>query len=123
MAGAGDNLRRVLATWSASGVEALADILDPDVIWQGLQAELVCHGRDQVLELLGRRQWPPRVTRIEAAEAGDRIAVSVQGPDFPTTDLLAGADPRSLVLTFRNGRVVRMESFRSTDEAFANLGS
>jgi ketosteroid isomerase-like protein len=113
----------VLATWSTSGVDALADVLDPDVVWQGLSAELVCTGRDQVLALLGRRRWPLRVSRIEAAEAGDRVAISVEGPDFPSTDLLGAADPRSLVLTFRDGRVVRMESFRTAGEAFAHLSS
>lgn len=71
------------------------------------------------------RAHPPRITRIEAEEFGDRVAISVEGPDFPAisesaeAQLLAPGAPRSLVFTFRAGRVVRMESLHSRDAAFA----
>jgi hypothetical protein len=126
----GDNLALLIAAWTgmlrSGSSEALVSILDESVVWQGLLPDLVCANREQVLENLGRlRGHPPRITRIEAEEFGDRVAISVEGPDFPAvTDtaeapLLAPGAPRSLVFTFRAGKVVRMESLRSRDAAFA----
>jgi len=128
----GDNLALLVAAWTAmlrSGRdEELGSILDDGVIWQGLLPELVCTGRTEVLSRLGRlgrRPW--RITRIEAAEFGDRVAVCVEGPGLsdgdgpgsPDARVLPPGSPRSLVFTFRAGRVVRMESLPSRDEAFA----
>jgi hypothetical protein len=52
------------------------------------------------------------------------VAISVEGPDFPTLSgpdevLLQPEAPRSLVFTFREGMVVRMESLPSREAAFA----
>ncbi len=33
--------------------DAAASLLDPDVAWQGLRTEWVCHGRQEVLETFG----------------------------------------------------------------------
>ncbi|HYA00858.1 MAG TPA: nuclear transport factor 2 family protein [Candidatus Binatia bacterium] len=126
----GDKLAAVASAWTAmlrSGrVEELAAILDDDVVWQGLLPELVCRGREQVLNVMVRnRGRPPRITRFEAEEIGDRVAVSVEGPDFgagpgdPEAPQLPAGAPRSLVFTFRGGMVVRMESLPSRDAAFS----
>lgn len=123
----GSNLTRVLAVWgemSRSQTTApLAAALAEDVVWQGLLPELVCHGRDEVCGVLGsaRGGQLPRVTRMEAEEAGDRVVLTVDGPDFgpgPAGPALEPAGgPRTLVLSFEDGTVVRMESFATRDEA------
>lgn len=126
----GDNLALLVSAWTgmfrSGSSDALAGILDENVVWQGLLPELVCGDRRQVLEILGRlSRRSPRITRIEAEEFGDRVVISVEGPDFPAmTDaadapLLAPGAPRSLVFTFGGGRVVRMESLPNRDAAFA----
>ena len=33
-----------------SNFEAAAGLLDPDVSWQGLREEWVCHGREEVID-------------------------------------------------------------------------
>jgi hypothetical protein len=126
----GDNLARLVAAWTAmlrSGESsALAGLLDEGVVWQGLLPEMVCSDRQQVLRILGRRgSRPLRITRVEAEEFGERVAISVEGPDFAAlageaeAPLLAAGAARSLVFTFRDGRVVRMESLPSREAAFA----
>jgi len=123
----GDNLARVLRLWGelaqSEAMEPLADALAEDVVWQGLAPELVCHGRDQVREVLG---WPrngrvPRVTRMTAEEVGDWVVVTVEGPDFgpgPAGAVLeASGGPRTLALLFEGGRVARMESFADREDA------
>lgn len=130
MNGIGDNLALLVTAWTgmfrSRSSEGLAGILDENVVWQGLRPELRCEDRGQVLRLLGR--WsahPPRITRLEAEEFGARVAISVEGPDFPAmldpgeAPLLAAGAPRSLVFTFQAGKVVRMESLPSRDAAFA----
>jgi hypothetical protein len=130
----GENLALLVSAWTgmlrSGDGEALAAILDENVVWQGLLPDMVCHDREQVLRLLSRlRGQPPRITRMEAEEFGDRVAISVEGPDFPAltgtgdTPLLTAGAPRSLVFTFRGGRVVRMESLPSREAAFAVAAS
>ncbi|MGD0834579.1 MAG: hypothetical protein ABSA40_09195 [Candidatus Dormibacteria bacterium] len=122
----GDNLATLLSAWTAmlrTGRTAeLAGILAADVVWQGLRPELRCANRDQVLGVLVRnRGRPPRITRIEAQERGAQVAVSVEGADLPEAPVELATAARSLVFTFRDGRVVRMESLPDRDAAFARL--
>jgi hypothetical protein len=129
MSDSGENLALVISAWTgmfrSGSSEALAGILDENVVWQGLLPDLLCSDRKQVVKVLGRwSERPPRITRIEAQEFGDRVAISVEGPDFPAISDAAGAPrlapgtPRSLVFTFRAGKVVRMESLPNRDAAF-----
>ena len=122
----GDNLNLVLSVMAAmAGTrrnEELASVLDDGVVWQGLLPELICSGRGQVLSRFGRSPLPP-ITRVEAEEVGDRVVVVVSGADFPLapaeSELELPGGVRSFVFTFRNGKVVRMESLPSREAAFA----
>jgi ketosteroid isomerase-like protein len=123
----GSNLARVLVVWGEMShnetMAPLVDVMAEDVVWQGLLPELVCRGRDQVRGVLGSARGGrlPRVTRMEAEEVGDRVVVTVDGPDFgpgPAGSALEPAGgPRTLVLSFADGRIVRMESFATRQDA------
>ena len=123
---AGENLSRVVQTWAelirSGRAEALADIMDEEVVWQGLRPELACHGRREAARVLqsGAGQWA-RITEMSAEEAGDRVLVSVRSDSFPEgpagPELSPGGGARSLLLTFSEGRVCRMESFPSLEAA------
>ena len=120
----GANLALILEAWAemvrGGSTESLRALLDESVIWQGILPEQVCRNRQEVLSVLARhRARPPRLTRIEAAEFGDRVVVAVDGPDFLAWDTPGAGSPRSLVFTFRDGRIVRMESEPDRDAAFA----
>ncbi|MDA8301198.1 MAG: nuclear transport factor 2 family protein [Actinomycetota bacterium] len=117
----------MLALWAemskSQTMAPLLEVLAEDVVWQGLLPELACHGRDEVAGVLGSARGGrlPRVTRMEAEEAGDRVVVTVEGPDFGPgpagTALEPIGGPRTLALWFGDGRVVRMESFATRQEA------
>jgi ketosteroid isomerase-like protein len=123
----GDNLARVLAVWGemshSQTMAPLVDAMAEDVVWQGLLPELVCHGRDAVRDVLGSARGGrlPTVTHMEAEEAGNQVVITVEGPDFqpePAGSVLEPAGgPRTLVLSFEDGRIVRMESFATRQEA------
>jgi hypothetical protein len=125
----GTNLNLVLSVMTAmsrtGGTEELAALLDEGVMWQGLLPELVCNGRAQVLNILGRAPFP-RVTRVEAEEVGDRVVVIANSDDFPLGPTGTELDPpsgvRSFVFTFGDGKVVKMESFPTREAAFALVG-
>jgi len=125
----GANLNLVLSVMAAmsrtGGTEELASLLDEDVVWQGLLPELVCNGRGQVLNVLGRAPFP-RITRVEAEEVGDRVVVIANSADFPLgptgTELYPPSGFRSFVFTFSDGKVVKMESFPTRKAAFALVG-
>jgi len=120
----GNHLARIVSAWSAlfqrRSTDELAALLDESVVWQGLLPELMCHSREEVLHLIEHvARRVPHITRMEAEEFGDAVAVSVEGVDFPENEVLAANTPRSLVFTFSGGSVVRMQSFASRDDAFA----
>ena len=122
----GGNLAIILGAWTemlrSGDTESMAAILAEDVIWQGVLPEQICTNRDQVLDVLVRnRGRAPRLTKIEAAEFGDRVAVSVEGPDFEDDDEPGRSGPPSLVFTFQNGRIVRMESMSTRHAAFDSV--
>jgi hypothetical protein len=122
----GNNLARVISIWgemsSSHTMAPLVDAMAEHVVWRGVLPELVCHGRDEVRNVLGSARGGrlPRVTRLEAEETGDRVIVTVEGPDFgagPAGSALEPAGgPRTLVLSFRDGRIVRIESFATRQE-------
>ncbi len=119
---AGRLLVRIVAAWSAlvqnGDAEPLTALLDPHVVWQGLAPELACHGRGDVMRLLRRQaSAPPRITRLEAREAGDRVAISVEGPDLPSIEGFEDLSARTIVFTFRGAAVVEMRSFADPQAA------
>ncbi len=126
MTESGGRLSIIVAAWTAlyrGDPDGLERILDDGVVWQGLLPELACEGRAEVMRRLGRLgARPPRITRLEAQESGRRVAVAVEGPDFPATDATPAGAPRALVFVFADESVTRIESYPRRDEAFAALG-
>jgi hypothetical protein len=121
----GDNLGRIVAAWNemfrGGTTGAMEAILDEKVVWEGVFPGEVCHNRDEVMGRLAHIPGPPRITRLEAEEQGDQVVVSVDGPDFRGDDPHRSG-PRSIAFTLRGGRVIRMKSLGSRDEAFRLVG-
>ena len=127
MSAIGDNLATVVAAWTGlvrfGDPKPLAAALAEHVTWQGVQPELTCQNRSEVMTLVGRfATRRRRIVRLEAQESGNRVAISVEGPDFPEMADLPLGSTRSIVFTFADGKIGRMESFASRDEAFDSLG-
>lgn len=124
----GARLAAVVSAFSAaarSGSTAeLGALLDAGVVWQGLLPELACSNRRQVIGRMGRALGRGlEVTRLDAEEVGDAVAISVAGPGLPENGALAAGAPRSLVLRFAGDKVVRIESFATREEALRSAAS
>lgn len=103
-------------------ITRLESQLDPDVVHQGVSPELICHNRDQVLEMV-RRSFERKdfgVDRLEMIDAGDRVVVGLAGPRFSEVPWLNGQV--YVVYTLHEGRITRMDDYLTRAEAMAAVG-
>ncbi len=103
--------------------EAAAELLDSAVTWQGLRDDLVCHGREEVIETFRSGLDERRaVDALEFIRGGDRVVVGVRRP---TLTEVAGEPLEGQifnVFTLRDGRITRIEDYRRRSEALAAAG-
>jgi ketosteroid isomerase-like protein len=100
-----------------------AALLDPDVTWQGLRDDWVCHGREEVIETfrwgLDKRR---DVDALEFTRANDQVVLGVRGPSISE----AGGEPLGgqmfNVFTLRDGLILHIADYRRRGEAFAAAG-
>jgi len=122
----GENIGLVVSAWTdmlrRGSPDALEALLDEKVVWEGVFPGEICRNRGEVLGSLSRMQDPPRITRMEAEEKGDKVMVSVNGPDFDSDDRRPAGAARSIVFTFEKGRVIKMQSLKTRDEAIRAAG-
>jgi ketosteroid isomerase-like protein len=98
--------------------EAVRAVLDPNVTWQGLHEDWVCHGPDEVIETLHEGLRLRRdVAALEFVRAGSRLVMGVRGPSLDEV----GGEPLDgqifNVFTLSNGKIVRIEDYRVRAEA------
>jgi hypothetical protein len=99
-------------------VVAVINSLDPDVVHQGVLPELVCNGRDAVVDRM-RASLDGGDTGVEHLElnaAGESVVVGIAGPRFREIPLLNGEI--FMVFKVRDGRIVRIDDYRSREDAF-----
>jgi hypothetical protein len=63
--------------------EAAAGLLAPDVSWQGLREDWVCHGREEVIDtfrwgLEQRRE----IDALEFTRGGEQVVLGARGPNI-----------------------------------------
>jgi hypothetical protein len=110
---------------AAGDIESLTASFDPDVVHQGVSEELVCTGREAVLErirIADARGGNHGLDRVELIAAGDRVVVGFAGPRFLQVPQLKGGQ-LFIVFTLGDGRIVRMDDHRTRAEALAAAGS
>jgi ketosteroid isomerase-like protein len=107
-------------------IETLAARLAPDVVHQGVSADLVCRNREQVLGMVGRRAGRlPHVDAVELIAAEDHVVMSVRGPQIGAP-IGEGSAPRGqaiVVFTLRDGLIVRMQDYLHRADALVAAGA
>ena len=96
--------------------------MDPGVQWLWYEpGDWDCHDRDKVLATLRDRQEEGVVTGLRAVVAvDDRVFVEVTGPRLEQWGLPGGQ--ACMVVTVRDGRIVRMQDFPDRAAALAAAG-
>ena len=102
--------------------DTLAQVMDPHVEWLWYEpGDRDCHGRREVLATLFERRREGVVTGLNAVVAVDeRVFVEVTGPRLEEWELPGGQ--ACMVVTVREGRIVRMQDYRDRAAALAGAG-
>jgi ketosteroid isomerase-like protein len=102
--------------------QALSDVMDPRVEWLWYEpGDWDCHDRKKVLATLFERQREGVVTGLNAVvEVDERVFVEVTGPRLLERGLPGGQ--ACMVVTVRDGRIVRMQDYRNRAAALAGAG-
>ena len=97
---------------------AIGSSLDPDVVHQGVLPDLVCEGRAAVLERTGASigEGDSGIEHLELHAAGERVVARIAGSRFREIPFLAGEI--FMVFTLRDGRILRIDDYRTREEAF-----
>jgi ketosteroid isomerase-like protein len=100
-------------------LDAIGELLDPDVKWHGgdPSAPGACRNRDEALAFMRQSEVirGGRVELVDVVGVGDRVAVIMRPPSD-------GDEPAPLVAnvtTFREGKVVEMVQYPNADDALA----
>ena len=102
--------------------DTLAQVMDPGAEWLGYEpGDRDCHGRKRVLATLFERQREGVVTGLNAVVAVDeRVFVEIIGPRLEQWGM---PDRHAcMVVTVRDGRIVRMQDYPSRAAALAGAG-
>jgi ketosteroid isomerase-like protein len=102
--------------------EALSRVMAEDVQWLGYEpGDWDCHDRRKVLATLFERQRQGVVTGLKRVVAvDDRVFVEVTGPRVTERGLPGGR--ACMVITVRDGRIVRMQDYPNRAAALAGAG-
>ena len=96
--------------------------MDPEVQWLWYEpGDWDCHDREEVLATLAARRREGLVTGLDAViSADERVFVEITGPRSTEWGLPGGR--ACMVVTVRDGRIVRMQHYRSRADALAGAG-
>jgi ketosteroid isomerase-like protein len=102
--------------------EALREIMDPAVQWLWFEpGEWDCHDREKVLATLRERRREGVITKLDdVVDGGQTVFIEVSGPRLEEWELPDGR--ACMVVTVRDGRIVRMQDYRSREDALAGAG-
>lgn len=107
-------------------IDCLAIRLAPDVAHEGIRPELVCRGKAEVVDNVGRTagRLPP-VEAIELVGAGENVVLTIRGEGIgaPAEDDGPNRGSAAIVFTLRDGVIVHIQDYASRDEALAAAGA
>jgi ketosteroid isomerase-like protein len=98
-------------------LDAIGELLDPEVRWHGgdPSAEGACGNRDEALAFMRRARSRNSIGElVDVIDAGDRVVVLIR----PVGD----AELRANLTTFRDGKVIEMVAYPNPEDAMTAAG-
>jgi ketosteroid isomerase-like protein len=111
--------RRGFEAISRGDVDAVGELLAPDVKWHGGDPAVGCQNRKEALHFMRQaRGRQPGAELVELIDAGDKVVVILRrtADDGESTELVAN------LTTFRDGKVVEMVHYADPGDARAAAG-
>ena len=104
-------------------LDAIAELLDPEVSWHGgdPSAPGACHSRSEALAFMRQSQVirGGRFELVDVVGAGDKVVVIMRPPSDGDEPAAAVAN----LTTFRDGKVIEIVHYPDADEALAAAGA
>lgn len=102
-------------------LDAIAELLDPEVKWHGGDPLAGCLNREEALAFMRKSEaiLNGQVELVDVVGAGDNVVVIMRPPS-------RGDEPVPVVAnlaTFRDGKVVEMVHYPNPDDALAAAGA
>jgi ketosteroid isomerase-like protein len=110
--------RRGYAAVARGDIDAIREFLDPNVQWHGGDPSFpgACHNSDDVVAFIRQARRRGGIGElVDVVDAGDRVVAIMRPPGTGEDD----PQLRANVTTFRDGKVVEMVAYESSDEALA----
>jgi ketosteroid isomerase-like protein len=102
--------------------DALRDLMEPNaqwLYWEPIPGD--CHDRDKIIATLRERHAEGVVGGLaDVVEGGEKLLVEITGPRLEEWGLPEGR--AAMVVTMREGRIVRMQDHRNRADALADAG-
>jgi ketosteroid isomerase-like protein len=99
--------------------ESMAAGLAPDVTWQGVHPELVCHGPDEVVAaFVTAYDANQEIVSLELLGGDQQIVLGVRAPDLTVDEVDAEGEIYN-VFTIEGGKITRIEDYLDRNAALA----
>ena len=105
-------------------LEALAAVLDPDIAWQGLREDLICRGREEVVDaFVARRDQDYEVESVELIAGDDHVVLGVRVPGLREVAGIEVEGEIYNVFTIADRKVIRIRDYLKQSEALDAAGA
>lgn len=119
-----EKVRAVFGAHNRGDLDAWMDLYDKEAVLETLLLG-THHGREAMRSLYEENQANQSgytVTPVELIDAGDKVITVVQVGGAGSASQIALDDQIAFIHTFKNGLVVREQTFRNREEALAAAG-
>jgi limonene-1,2-epoxide hydrolase len=106
-------------------VDRVVDLFSADVRWEGVAADVACHGRDAVLDMFAevfRSRDGYTVEGIELRASAHRVVLGVRDPERVEIGGIELHGQLFTVFTLEEGRIVHARDFARREDAFRAAG-
>jgi ribosomal protein S18 acetylase RimI-like enzyme len=102
--------------------EALVAALDPDIVWQGVRPELVCHGPEEVVAaFLTAYDANQEIDSLELVGGDKQIVLGARSPSLAVDEVDTHGEMYN-VFTIEASKITRIEDYLERDAALAAAG-
>jgi ribosomal protein S18 acetylase RimI-like enzyme len=102
--------------------ESMAAALDPEVVWQGVRPDLVCHGPAEVVAaFVTAYDANQEIDSLELLGGDRQIVLGARAPELAVADVDTGGEIYN-VFTIEDKRITRIEDYLQREQALRAAG-